>query len=51
MCKNARNRCSVFVAMDKHGQIDEAVAAFVRMVDGRENKGIVAVPRVQGPLD
>jgi hypothetical protein len=38
MCKNGRNRCSPFVAMDKNGEINEAIAAFVRMVDKKEKE-------------
>lgn len=38
MCKNARNRCSIFVAMAKNGQEKEAAEAFVKMVNGKEKR-------------
>lgn len=36
MCKNGRNRCSVFAALEKNGEADAAITAFVRMVRGRK---------------
>jgi hypothetical protein len=38
MCQNARDRCSWIVAMDKNGKINEAIAAYVRMVSKREKE-------------
>lgn len=38
MCENARNKCSVFVAMAMHGEQLEADEAFVRMVSGKTTK-------------
>ena len=38
MCKNPRNRCSWIVAMEKDGQINEAISAFVRMVDKQQKE-------------
>lgn len=38
MCKNGRNRCSVWVAMDKHGDGDEAARIFALMVNSKNKK-------------
>lgn len=52
MCQNGRDRCSWIVAMDKHGEINEAIAAYVRMVRARrERKENLEVPQVRAPLD
>lgn len=40
MCKNARNRCSVFVAMIKHGEDKLAEEVFVRLVMGRKASSV-----------
>ena len=51
MCKNARNRCSVLVAMGRNEKNNDAISAYVKLLNGREGAKAVAVPEVQEPLD
>lgn len=39
MCKNGRNRCSVWAALVHHGEAEEAARIFTRMVDKKEKQG------------
>lgn len=50
MCKNARNRCSVLVAMN-HADANRAIRDYARLINGRERKKALAVHEVPPQMD